>query len=156
MFEKVVVATDGSESGERAIDVGLDLADRFDAQVHAVTVLDTSEVDSAPEELREEYRAALESQAETALDSFTQRTGEMPITTAVREGRAAPEIRAYASEVEADLIVSGTRGRHGEHRPLLGSVAEHLVRQSTVPVLTVRQLGDGERSEPDDELAVGT
>lgn len=144
MFDRVVVATDGSESVERAIDVGLDVADRFDAEVHAVTVIDTTEVDSAPQTLREEYRVALESQAETALDRVSSREDAPAITTAIREGRPETEIRAYTREVDADLLVSGTRGRHGEHRPLLGSVAEHLVRSASVPVLTVRQLEDGE------------
>lgn len=144
MFERVLVATDGSDSVERAIDTGLDLADRFAADVHAVTVIDTSEVDSAPEQLRDEYRTALESQAETALDSFERRAEEPPVTTAIREGQPAAEIRGYADEIGADLVVAGTRGRHGEHRQLLGSVAERLVRQSSVPVLTVRQLAADE------------
>ncbi|WP_254861891.1 universal stress protein [Halovivax gelatinilyticus] len=144
MFDRVVVATDGSESVERAIDVGLDVADRFDAEVAVVTVVDTGEADAAPEELREEYRRALETQAESAITDIESRLDGAQITTAVREGRPAPEIRAYAREVDADLVVAGTRGRHGEHRPLLGSVAEHLVRSSPVPVLTVRQLEAGE------------
>lgn len=146
MFERVLVATDGSDSVERAIDTGLDLADRFDADVHAVTVIDTSEVDSAPEQLREEYRTALESQAETALDSFERRVDGAEISTDIREGRPAAEIRGYADEIDADVIVAGTRGRHGEHRQLLGSVAERLVRQSSIPVLTVRQLAADERA----------
>ncbi len=146
MFDRVVVATDGSESVQRAIDVGLDVADRFDAEVHAVTVIDTTEVETAPETLRDEYRVALESQAEAALDRFSSRADDPAITTAIREGRPETEIRSYAREVDADLLVSGTRGRHGEHRPLLGSVAEHLVRSASVPVLTVRQLEDGEAS----------
>ena len=140
MFERVVVATDGSESVERAVEVGLDLAGRFDAEVHALTVVDASEVDASPEQLRDELQVALESQAERALDAVAQRAGGIELTTAVREGRPAAEICGYAREVDADLIVSGTRGRHGENRLLLGSVAEELVRRAPVPVLSVRQL----------------
>ncbi|ELZ11998.1 UspA domain-containing protein [Halovivax asiaticus JCM 14624] len=147
MFERVLVATDGSESVRRAIDVGLDVAERFDADLHAVTVLDTGELASTPEALREEYRAALESQAETALDSFEQQVATESVSTAIRDGRPEAEIRAHADEIDADLIVAGTRGRHGEHRQLLGSVAEHLVRTSSVPVLTVRQLATDEEAE---------
>lgn len=143
MFDTVVVATDGSESVERAIDVGLDLADRFDADVHALTVVDVSEVDASPEQLRDELRAALETQAEDALESVMART-DAEVATAIREGRPAHEIGAYARKVGADLIVAGTRGRHGENRLLLGSVAERLVRTAPVPVLTVRQLGNGD------------
>ncbi len=139
MFETVVVATDGSESVERAVDVALDLAERFDADVHALSVIDVGEVDASPAQLQDELHTALETHAEGALATVTERTGQ-PVTTTVRQGRPASEICAYAREVGADLVVTGTRGRHGENRLLLGSVAERVVRSAPVPVLTVRRL----------------
>lgn len=145
MFDTVVVATDGSKSVSRAVDVALDLASRFDADVHALSVVDAGEVDASPEQLRDELEVALETNAEHALATVRERTGA-GVTTAVREGHPAPEICAYAREVGADLVVTGTRGRHGENRLLLGSVAEKVVRTSPVPVLTVRQLEIGERT----------
>ncbi|WP_339105734.1 universal stress protein [Haloterrigena salinisoli] len=148
MFDTVVVATDGSESVKRAVDVALDLADRFDAEVHALSVVDASEVDASPEQLRDELRTALETTADAALATVEERTdADLEIDTAVREGRPAAQICEYAREIDADLIATGTRGRHGENRLLLGSVAERVVRTSPVPVLTVRQLepaGEGE------------
>jgi nucleotide-binding universal stress UspA family protein len=63
------------------------------------------------------------------------------VITAVREGDPAGKITDYAREHDADVVATGTRGRHGEHRFLLGSVAERVVRTCPVPVLTVRQLG---------------
>lgn len=139
MFDTVVVATDGSESVERAVDVAVDLASRFGADVHALSVVDAGEVDASPEQLREELRTALETHADAALATVRERAGP-GIETAVREGRPAPEICNYAREIDADLIATGTRGRHGENRFLLGSVAERVVRTAPVPVLTVRQL----------------
>ncbi|SIR64976.1 universal stress protein [Natronorubrum thiooxidans] len=141
MFDTVVVATDGSESVKRAIDVALDLADRFDAEVHALSVVDASEVDASPQQLRDELRTALETTADAALATVEERADEdTEITTAVREGRPAAEICEYAREIDADLVATGTRGRHGENRLLLGSVAERIVRTSPAPVLSVRQL----------------
>ncbi|MCU4926195.1 universal stress protein [Halobacteria archaeon AArc-dxtr1] len=139
MFDTVVVATDGSESVQRAVDVGIDVAARFDADVHALSVIDAREVDASPEQLRDELQTALETHADAALATVTERT-ERELTTAVRDGQPAREICDYARDVDADLIVTGTRGRHGENRLLLGSVAERVVRTSPVPVLTVRQL----------------
>ncbi|TYL38412.1 universal stress protein [Natronococcus pandeyae] len=139
MFDTVVVATDGSDSVNRAVDVALDLADRFDADVHALSVIDASEVDASPEQLRTELRTALETTADAALATVEDRT-DAEVTTAVREGRPAAEICEYARDVDADVVATGTRGRHGENRLLLGSVAERVVRRSPVPVLTVRQL----------------
>ncbi|WP_135852343.1 universal stress protein [Halorussus salinus] len=143
MIDTVVIATDGSESVTRAVRVALDLAERFDAAVHALYVVDEGEVDSSPEELRDELRDALESQGADALDAVRDHA-DRDVTTAVREGRPAAEITEYAREEDADMVATGTRGRHGENRFLIGSVAERVVRSCPVPVLTVRQLESDE------------
>jgi len=142
MFDTIVIATDGSESVERAVRVALDLADRFDSEVHALYVVDAGEIESSPERLRDEMRDALNERADEALGEVREAT-EDRVTTAVREGRPATEIGDYAREHDADVVAMGTRGRHGENRFLIGSVAERVVRTCPVPVLTVRQL-DGE------------
>ena len=139
MIDTIVVATDGSESVRRAVDVALDLAGRFDATVHALYVVDSDEVTSAPTDVREQLRAALADRGDETLTHVRERYPD--VTTSVREGRPASEIGAYAREIDADVVAIGTRGRHGEHRFLLGSVAERVVRTCPVPVLTVRQLG---------------
>jgi nucleotide-binding universal stress UspA family protein len=144
MFDTIVVATDGSESVERAVDVALDLAGRFDAAVHALDVVDAGEVESTPESVREDLRGALRERADDALDGVAAGT-DRPVTTALREGRPAAEIDAYAREHDADVVAMGTRGRHGENRFLIGSVAERVVRTCPIPILTVRQLGEDER-----------
>jgi len=139
MFETIVIATDGSESVRRAVDVALEFAGRFDAAVHALYVVDAGEVASSPEAVRSELRTALEGRGEDALEAVAERA-DRPVTTAVREGRPATEIAEYAREHDADVVATGTRGRHGENRFLLGSVAERAVRTCPVPVLTARQL----------------
>ncbi|SMO42617.1 universal stress protein [Halorubrum cibi] len=144
MFDTIVVATDGSDSVGRAVDVAVDVAARFDATVHALYVLDTGEVESSPDEVREDLRNALDDHGERALanvvESGTERDADLEVVTGVREGRPAREIVSYADEIDADLVVTGTRGRHGENRFLIGSVAENVVRTCRVPVLTVRRL----------------
>lgn len=146
MFDTIVVATDGSDSVGRAVDVAIDLAARFDAAVHALYVVDAGEVESSPEEVRENLRAALGDRGEHALstvvEAATERDGDLDVTTDVREGRPAEEVVSHADAVDADLVVTGTRGRHGEDRFLIGSVAETVVRTCPVPVLTVRRLTD--------------
>jgi len=147
MFDTVVIATDGSESATRAVDVALDVAGRFDAAVHALFVVEEREVDASPAELREELTEALERRAEETLTDVRERAGR-EVVTAVREGEPSTEVIRYAETVDADVVAAGTRGRHGDHSFLLGSVAESLVRHCGRPVLTVRQLtgeetGDG-------------
>jgi nucleotide-binding universal stress UspA family protein len=139
MIDTVVVATDGSESVTRAVTVALDLARRFDAEVHALYVVDTGEIESSPESLRDELRDALHEQGNEALESVHDHA-DREVVTAVREGDPAATISEYAREEDADVVATGTRGRHGENRFLIGSVAERVVRICPTPVLTVRQL----------------
>jgi len=67
MFETVLIATDGSDSAARAVRMALDLADRFDATVHALYVVDAGDVRASPPQVREDLAAAFETAAEDAL-----------------------------------------------------------------------------------------
>ena len=149
MFDTVVIATDGSASAERAVTAALDIASRFDATAHALYVVDAGEIAGSPEAVREEFEQALATSGGRALtfvreaaqaDAETASDGTEAVVTAIREGDPAAEICAYAEDIDADVIATGTRGRHGEHGYLLGSVAEGVVRRSAIPVLTVRQI----------------
>jgi nucleotide-binding universal stress UspA family protein len=144
MLDTIVIATDGSASVQRAVDVALDLAATFDAAVHALYVVDSGEVDSSPDAVRDQMRNALQEHGGEAIVEV-QRRGEKrgcDVTAVVREGRPATEISDYAREIDADAVAVGTRGRHGENRFLIGSVAERVVRSCPTPVLTVRQLDE--------------
>ncbi|MEF8814668.1 MAG: universal stress protein [Halovenus sp.] len=144
MFETVVIATDGSASSERGVRAALDLADRFDAAVHALYVVDEQDIRGSPDEIQDDLETALRTAGEDALAYVETRDGT--VETAVRRGKPATEIIGYAAEVGADLVAMGTRGRHGDHAFLLGSVAEAVVRRAPMPVLTVRQLDDEDGS----------
>ena len=80
--------------------------------------------------------------AESALRRFVdaELDAEAASATEVRIVEALPVdgIRRLSREIKADLIVMGTHGRSGVNRLMLGSVAERLLRESEVPVLTVR------------------
>jgi nucleotide-binding universal stress UspA family protein len=143
MFDLLVVATDGSESGERAVTTALDLADRFDAAVHVLSVVDPSRVAEVPAEDADSVQAALHERASNAVDTVAEQApDDVAVETVVREGPPANAIVDYAEEADADSVALGTRGRGGEGGFLLGSVAEAVVRTCERPVLTVR----GERA----------
>jgi nucleotide-binding universal stress UspA family protein len=143
MFESVVIATDGSESAERAVETAIDVAERFEATVYGLYVVDETELDSSPNGVRADIEQAVEQAGEDAIE-FVEGAASDGIETEIRRGEPADEIIEYAEEVDADVIATGTRGRHGEHAFLLGSVAEAVVRRAEQPVLTVRQLDDTE------------
>jgi nucleotide-binding universal stress UspA family protein len=91
------------------------------------------------EELASEFRAA-QADAERALSTFVNETlGEsVHGETRVVEGLPADAILKTAAETGAGAIVMGTHGRSGYSRWMLGSVAERVLRESPVPVLTSR------------------
>ncbi len=62
----------------------------------------------------------------------------IPVETVLIEGSAPREILHVAEEQQVDLVVLGTHGRTGVARVLLGSVAENVIRHSSIPVLTVK------------------
>lgn len=132
MFETVVVATDGSESTERAVEASFDLADRFDAGLHALTVVESDD--------------PAHNTAQSLLDDLVSGT-DRAITTAIEDGDPADAISSYATRVDADVVVMGIRGRGGPYQYHLGSVAETVVYECPVPVLTVRHLGVGADEE---------
>lgn len=140
MFETVVIATDGSQSAERGVLTALDIAERFGSDVHALYIVDEDEIDASPGAIREDLEAALRSVGDEAVAFVEASAPEASVATAVREGDPADEIIAYGRDMGADLVAMGTRGRHGDHAFLLGSVAEDVVRRAPMPVLTVRQL----------------
>jgi nucleotide-binding universal stress UspA family protein len=56
----------------------------------------------------------------------------------IREGSPRPVLVDSASEFDCQMIIAGTHGRSGLMHLLLGSVAEYVIRHSSVPVLTIR------------------
>jgi len=91
-------------------------------------------------DLQTEFRESLRL-AEESLEMFVRSTlGERVDSVELRTVEALPAdgILQLAAQTDADLIVMGTHGRSGLNRWMLGSVAERVLRESPVPVLTVR------------------
>lgn len=139
MFETVVLATDGSESTGRAIEVGLDITARFGADLHAITVVEEGS------NSEDDRGASDQGDAQAILDDLCQRIEQYEsgtVQTSIETGDPAAEITSYADRVSADLITLGTRGRGSPHKYHLGSVAETIVYDCSIPVLTIRELND--------------
>jgi nucleotide-binding universal stress UspA family protein len=147
LYDRILVPTDGSAEGERAVAHALDLAAVHGATVHAIHVVDSARYAGMPMEASwEGVGELLRGDADDAVDgveALAEGTG-VEVETAVVEGSPSREIIRYAEGNDCDLVVMGTHGRGGIDRLLLGSVAEKVVRGSVVPVLTVRI--DGESS----------
>jgi nucleotide-binding universal stress UspA family protein len=147
MYKRILVAIDGSEAAQLALEEALKIAEAAQAIVTAVFVAEhaarlvdvgTGLIDAQP--CTTAYAEAAKATLEDARAMFEQRKvrGLTRTIDAYREDIAGVLCRA-ADECEADLVVMGTHGRHGIGRLLLGSAAEALLRRTTVPVLMVRR-----------------
>ncbi len=144
MFDRIVVALDGSTVAEQALAPAIELGRRIGAPLHLVRVADPTRFRFGANETALEY-AALgrelekeEAEAREYLAGIEARLSAdgTPATTEVRRG-LAPQAVVEAA-LPADLLVLASHGRTGPARWLLGSVAEEVIRHATVPVLLIR------------------
>ncbi|MDS0294748.1 universal stress protein [Halogeometricum luteum] len=149
---RVLLATDGSAGAEAAAAHAVELAARTDATLHVLSVVDDRHADSFSTERmrrRERTRAAVEGEEATATAARRATAAGVHALTAVEEGRPAAVVAEFAADVEADVVVVGTRGRTGVGRFLLGSVAEAVVDAVDAAVLVVPATGERPDPTPD-------
>jgi len=139
MYDRLLLPTDGSAGMERVIEHADEVARRHDATVELVYVVNTSSMTTMPTDASVEgIRGLLSEEGEMAIEAAERIcSSETTVEHTILEGNPERKIVDRATESGADLIVMGTHGRGGIDRLLLGSVAEHVVRRSPVPVLTV-------------------
>lgn len=132
MFNQILIPFPPDAPDTSVASYGVKLADQFDADLLIVSVLDR------PQQ-RDQLRADQEETARAATDPILEQARDRGIfcERIIVEGQAEEEIVALVDETDVDLIVMGTHGRSGVDRMILGSVAESVVRNSPVPVLTV-------------------
>ena len=140
LYDRILVPTDGSAASRPAIQHAVALAAAHDAAVHGIYVINTASFASIPTEgTWEGVSEMLEREGKEALEEITDiaEAEDVPVECVQLDGSPSREIVRYAEANDCDLIVMGTHGRGGIDRLLLGSVAEKVVRSSTIPVLTV-------------------
>ncbi len=138
MYQDLLVATDDSEAARRATEHAIALADELDATVHVLSVSEEGPHSTdKQDEMRTDPGAEADRAIERAVDAATDRGVET--TTITRAGVPQDEIVEVANTTGIDMIVMGTAGRSGLDQLVVGSVAEEVVRNATVPVVTVRK-----------------
>ena len=144
MYKRILVAVDGSETSNVALQEAVRLAKDHDSQVRLFHVVDLTMAYSAVEApYIFEYRKAMEEAGKKVLAdcSTSARSARVQCDSkcVVMFARHIYDvIEEEAAQWPADLIVIGTHGRRGIRRLLLGSVAEGLTRVSSKPVLLIR------------------
>jgi universal stress protein A len=142
-IRKILVPVDFSSSSNKAFLYAREMADCWKGEFHLVHVLDTDFLSGAVHitiEPLDESVAKWQKRAEDKLRAIyhdkenPELTGEIHI----RKGKPQEEILKLADELEVDMIVIGSHGRHGLERTIFGSVAEKVTRMAKTPVLVIK------------------
>lgn len=149
-IQKIVIAVDDSKYADHAAEFGFEMARLCSAEVGLVNIIEpvimpsggydsitgiTPEVSMVDES--EMVRIQKEAAENTVKRIQTQYADQLKITNFTEYGLTADGILKCSVEFGADLIVVGTHSRTGIDRFFMGSVAEHVVRHSKIPVLVV-------------------
>ena len=146
MYQKILVPIDSSAASFRALDEACTLGRALDVTLYVVHVVDLAQVGLAGVSVAENL--ALRQSVSTSSSAILAQAEEMVAQRGVAfEGKVLESKREKiadllvneAGENHCQLIIMGTHGFSGVKRLLLGSVAEGVVRQSTIPVMLVRQ-----------------
>lgn len=146
-LKKVLFPTDLSDATNAARKYAMAFAGQFQAELHILSVVQDAELlmpdPNAPFLIPANDIAEIITSVEGALTKIVPPAEfpSIPIIRHVETGTPLQVILDYAKANEIDLIVLGTHGRTGLAHLLLGSTAEHIVRNAPCPVLTVHSFG---------------
>ena len=148
MYKHILIATDGSELATKALEHGLALAKRENAQVTVVTVTEPWSAFDLAHEARQgrpdpigNFQEMAAAAANHILDGAAQRANAHGVACNllhVKDLHPAEGIVATAKDKGCDLIVMASHGRRGVSRLLLGSQAYKVLSRCGVPALIVR------------------
>lgn len=140
-FKRLLCAVDFSDSSLRGLQYALALAQEADARLTVLHVLELLPEGDAPElGLLREHRERIEAVARERLAAAISDSARQfsTVDEVVSIGKPYREILSQASDRQAELIVMGVRGRSAVDLMMFGSTAQHVVRQASCPVLTMR------------------
>jgi len=149
LIRNVLVAVDGSENSDRALDFALDLAEKFGASMTILNVSESLAMSAVPQEsanypssntaaFAKDLRAIQNEIVSKDLDHARSVKPNLPVSSILKEGDAALEIVNTAKDGGFDVIVVGHRGLSNLRERLLGSISEKVAHNAPCPVVIVK------------------
>ena len=140
MFNRIVVAYDGSDSARAALRIGIDLAKSLGGELSSISVEEhlpryaatISEVAGAQERIEEHFRTLTKQARDTAA------VEEVDLETVVRRGHEVGEILEFVRARRADLLLLGAHGHSRVFERFIGSTSLSVARAAPCSVLIVR------------------
>lgn len=142
-IQNVLLPTDFSECADHALSHAVEIADRFDAHLHFLHVVNELDPDwygiNDVKDRAQKLREQIKEEAQDRLNDLVPNR-ELESTVSLQLSfDVADTIYEYVDERAIDLVVMGTHGRQGLDRLMLGNVANKIVRHAPCPVMTVRE-----------------
>lgn len=144
-FRKILCPIDFSDPSYRALATAVELASRYQAELHVVHVVPPVPLVELPpgsgsvafdvKQYETELLASYRKTLDQAIQKFIR--SDIKVTEYLELGDPAHEIVQLAERIKSDVIIIATHGRTGLKRFLFGSVAEAVVRRSPCAVLTI-------------------
>ena len=147
MYQRILVATDGSDLSRTAVNSAIELAAAISAELVALYVVPRYPISyfeggitiSVEDIARTEKQWSDKGQAVVdAVRAQARAQGVTAKAAVVQSDLVAESIMAAANKHGCDLVVMASHGRKGIKRVLLGSETQHVLTHSTVPVLVLR------------------
>jgi len=145
MFKHILFPTDTSDISNSGFKAAVEIARKFDGKVTLLNVHEEFMDENEMQYLRvsaEHYREMMDKKAVASrekMEKLVADEGADDISEVVlREGNPRAKIVEAAQDLGADMIVMTSNGRSNLKEALIGSVAEHVVRVSPLPVLVVK------------------
>lgn len=136
MFNKILVAFDGSEHSIKALRMAADLSRKYNAYLSVANAVNLPELPDRggfKEARSRGFTPELERAAAIAAEE------QVVVVTHLLRGNPANTLQRFAEENHFDLVVIGARGHNAVKRFLMGSVSTHLVNNLCCPVLVVKE-----------------
>ena len=146
MFKTIVVAVDGSDHARNAIDIGSDLAQKYDARLLILSVyrrvsgVQSTQTQAEGLQGLSQPSSVLRGIAQHAVDEAVARAQERGASAegSIKPGQPARSIVEFAKEQGADAIILGSRGLGDIGGFLLGSVSHKVSGLAECTVITVK------------------
>ncbi|GAA5004318.1 universal stress protein [Acinetobacter puyangensis] len=144
-YQHILVPVDGSDTSLVAVKQAADLAKAFGSKVTAICVLTLDPFIGVEfintQDMRDDYLKQARLGVQQILDQAKQQFAQegIDVDTQIVEGQIIhKEIVGAAEQLHADLLVIGSHGRKGIKKMVLGSVAQSVLGEISIPVLVVR------------------
>jgi nucleotide-binding universal stress UspA family protein len=140
-MKKVLIALDYDQTAQKVANVGYSIAKDMNAEVILLHVISnpvlyySSYMAMAPSQINSVTE--LKEVAQNFIDKTKHNLGDKTIQTIIKEGDTAESILESAKKLKADIIVMGTHSRKWLENILMGSVAENVLKHTTLPLFII-------------------